>query len=349
MSAFKDRLLTWLEADPKLIEPEKFYNYTKHLLASEIPDISISRPTSRLKWGIPVPGDATQTIYVWLDALVNYLTVSGYPSQNNMWPIDCHVIGKDIIKFHAIYWPAFLMAASLELPQKYIVHSHWTVDDMKMSKSRGNVIDPFDMAEKYSHEAVRYYLLREGVPHMDGGFTELQLSRFANGELADTLGNLLSRCCAKRVNKHQEIPEMPDEAYFNEREVKVLKDLLNELPEECANHYSSANFNRGIEAIMRCLREANLIVNNEMPWKLAKDETKTDRLNACLSLVLETCRICAILLQPIVPNASKTVLDKLSVDETQRNWSNAEHQFIKKNKQSLSSSEAIVFKKIKAI
>lgn len=168
LSAFKKDLLQWLDSNPDVIQPKKFHTLNRLNIEQHLADISMSRPTNRLQWGIPVPGDSSQTIYVWLDALVNYLTVAGRSKSGSFWPIDCHVIGKDILKFHAIYWPAFLLAAGLDLPRKYICHSHWTVEGTKMSKSKGNVISPFEMKEKYGRESLRYYLLREGVPHMDG-------------------------------------------------------------------------------------------------------------------------------------------------------------------------------------
>lgn len=138
------------------------------MLKEDLPNISISRPASRMQWGIDVLDDPSQKIYVWLDALVNYLTVTGYPNLPRSWPVNVHVIGKDILKFHGIYWPAFLIAAGLEPPRQLLVHSHWTVDGQKMSKSKQNVIDPMERAKTYTIEGMRYFLLREGVQHSDG-------------------------------------------------------------------------------------------------------------------------------------------------------------------------------------
>jgi methionyl-tRNA synthetase len=138
------------------------------MLKDEMPDLSISRPNNRMTWGIPVQDDPSQKIYVWLDALTNYLTVAGYPNKLKVWPPNVQVIGKDILKFHGIYWPAFLIAAGIEPPQQLLVHSHWTVDDEKMSKSKQNVINPVQRAEIYTMEGIRYFLIREGVQHNDG-------------------------------------------------------------------------------------------------------------------------------------------------------------------------------------
>ncbi|KAJ8031056.1 Methionine--tRNA ligase, mitochondrial [Holothuria leucospilota] len=167
LSEFGDHLMKWLETNPKSVQPTKFHSMVKTWVRAGLKDLSVSRQKSRLEWGIPVPGDDSQTIYVWLDALVNYLTVCGYPDSLCGWP-GINIVGKDILKFHAIYWPAFLMAAGLEPPQAVVCHSHWTMDNFKMSKSRGNVVDPFDQLKKYSSDGLRYFLLREGVLHSDG-------------------------------------------------------------------------------------------------------------------------------------------------------------------------------------
>lgn len=148
--------------------PKKFQKILLDLLNEDLPDISISRPSARNPWGISVPGDESQNIYVWLDALTNYLTCSGYPGDQKIWPPTIQVLGKDILKFHGIYWPAFLIAAGLEPPNQLLVHSHWTVDGQKMSKSKGNVVSPLERSSIYSLEGIRYFLLREGVAHSDG-------------------------------------------------------------------------------------------------------------------------------------------------------------------------------------
>lgn len=148
--------------------PKKFNKILLDMLHEDLPDISVSRPSHRMTWGIDVPNDPSQKVYVWLDALTNYLTVAGYPGKLKVWPPNLHVIGKDILKFHGIYWPAFLIAANLEPPKQLFVHSHWTVDGQKMSKSKKNVIDPFERANIYTIEGIRYFLMREGVAHSDG-------------------------------------------------------------------------------------------------------------------------------------------------------------------------------------
>lgn len=167
LADYQEDVIYWANHENRVV-PNKFNKILLDMLYQEnLPDLSISRPKARMSWGIPVPGDDTQNVYVWLDALTNYLTVAQYPKLK-LWPPNVHVIGKDILKFHGIYWPAFLIAANLEPPEQLLVHSHWTVDGQKMSKSKNNVIDPFERSKIYSMEGIRYFLLREGVQHSDG-------------------------------------------------------------------------------------------------------------------------------------------------------------------------------------
>lgn len=168
LNEYQEDVIYWAKHSNRVV-PSKFNKILLDMLYQEnLPNISISRPSSRMTWGISVPGDSSQNIYVWLDALTNYLTVAGYPDELKIWPPNVQVIGKDILKFHGIYWPAFLIAAGIEPPHQLLVHSHWTVDNQKMSKSKGNVIDPMERASIYTMEGIRYFLLREGVQHSDG-------------------------------------------------------------------------------------------------------------------------------------------------------------------------------------
>jgi methionyl-tRNA synthetase len=168
LNEFQEDVLYWAKQENRVV-PKKFNKILLDMLSQEsLPNISISRPSARMQWGIPVPNDPSQNIYVWLDALTNYLTVAGYPERIKLWPPNLQVIGKDILKFHGIYWPAFLIAANMEPPNQLLVHSHWTIDGQKMSKSKKNVIDPMERALTYTMEGFRYFLLREGVQHSDG-------------------------------------------------------------------------------------------------------------------------------------------------------------------------------------
>nr|XP_026255122.1 methionine--tRNA ligase, mitochondrial isoform X3 [Urocitellus parryii] len=202
LSQFQEPLQRWLRSNPQAITPEPFYHGVLQWLEEELPDLSVSRRSSHLHWGIPVPGDDSQTIYVWLDALVNYLTIIGYPNAEfkSWWPATSHIIGKDILKFHAIYWPALLLGAGLSPPHRIYVHSHWTVCGQKMSKSLGNVVDPRTCLDRYTVDGFRYFLLRQGVPSWDCDYYDEKVVKLLDSELADALGGLLNRCTAKRIN-----------------------------------------------------------------------------------------------------------------------------------------------------
>lgn len=178
LNEYQEDVIYWAKQNNRVV-PEKFNKILLDMLYQEnLPNISISRPSARMSWGIPVPDDNSQNIYVWLDALTNYLTVAGYPDKLKIWPPNVQVIGKDILKFHGIYWPAFLIAADIEPPHQLLVHSHWTVDGQKMSKSKQNVIDPTERASIYTMEGIRYFLLREGVQHSDGSESCQKFSTF---------------------------------------------------------------------------------------------------------------------------------------------------------------------------
>jgi len=319
LEIFQSRILKWIQ-DEQPIQPVQFAIPVTNWLQS-CQQLSVSRPSSRLSWGIPVPGDSSQVIYVWLDALINYLTVGGCTTEKFVWPPTTQIIGKDILKFHAIFWPAFLLAAGLELPRKILCHSHWTVNNVKMSKSLGNVIDPFVLKNKYG-EGVRYFLLREGVPHSDGNFNEEKLFRLVNAELADTLGNLLNRCCSKALNPAQVWPRYCEDNFskLSSQNCHVLKKLLEQLPDTVATRFADCNFYRGLERIMDTLRLANLFVQEEKPWEIVKISPNEPSLLALLNLVMETLRVTGILLSPVVPRISCVLLDRLNVPNELRRW-----------------------------
>ena len=346
MSSFSDRVLTWLNNNPDVVQPQKWYDMVHKWVSHGLHDLSVSRPRQRLDWGIPVPGDDSHTMYVWMEALCNYLTVAGYGTSGFTWPPSCQVIGKDIIKFHAIYWPAFLMAADLLPPERILTHSHWTIDGLKMSKSKGNVVNPFNLLDVYGSEGVRYYLLREGVLHEDGNFSDMQMKRSINSELSDTLGNLLSRCSAPAVNVDQVVPACHGVESLASSSVQHLIRELGDLPHVCEKHFEAGYFNRGIEEVMRVLRMTNAFVTSEEVWTLVKRK-QPERLDACLTLALECVRVAAILLQPVVPRTSARALDKLSATTDQRSWDCAGRQFEKREAVRLSSDSAVLYKKLK--
>lgn len=246
--------------------------------------------------------------------MINYLTVSGYPQQQIHWPPTCQVIGKEILRFHAIYWPGLLMGLNVDLPEQLVVHGHWLKDDKKMSKSLGNVIDPLDLHTKFQSDGVRYCLLREDILSQDANFNEYKMTKYLNAELANTLGNLLNRVISSTINPSQTYPS-PVSAL-----PKELVDQTNQLQSRVRTAYNSFEFYHGIIAIMDVLRACNAYVQHEQPWILAKSSTNQDkqRLRNLIFVTLECLRIGGILLQPIVPQISKQLLDILNIPLTHR-------------------------------
>uniref|UniRef100_A0A1B6G566 Methionine--tRNA ligase, mitochondrial n=1 Tax=Cuerna arida TaxID=1464854 RepID=A0A1B6G566_9HEMI len=350
LSSFQSDLLHWLK-DERVVRPAKFHSellaWVKDGVALQ--DVSVSRPAHRVHWAVPVPGHTDQTVYVWLDALVSYLTAAGYPDNLHSWPPRCQTLGKDILKFHGVYWPAFLIAAGLEPPACLTVHSHWTVDDEKMSKSLGNVVAPAEAAQLFTAEGLRYFLLREGTLHSDANYNNEKVLRLLNAELADTLGNLLNRCCGKAVNPSQHFPAFIAQHFhqYCEHEARHLICLLEALPDEVEEHYSSFNYYRGVDVIVSALHEANRFFEAKQPWVLRRSAESTDHLNCVLHVTMETLRVCGIALQPIVPHMSQLLLDKLNIPRTERLWEHMRTLSVNDSTQ-LCSDNVVLYRRIVA-
>ncbi|XP_067375304.1 methionine--tRNA ligase, mitochondrial isoform X1 [Channa argus] len=328
LSLFRSQLLDWLRGHPKAVQPERFYQAVLQWLQEDLPDLSVSRQRSRLHWGIPVPGDAEQTIYVWLDALVNYLTVAGYPDKHEQWwNVAHHIVGKDILKFHAIYWPSFLLGAGLPLPKTIHVHSHWTVDAKKMSKSLGNVVDPLERSQIFTTDGMRYFLLRQGVPDSDCDYTDDKVSKLLNAELADSLGGLLNRCTAPALNPAQVYPSFCTLSFPSDAGGRAvvedyhMLDAVKSLPAVVKQHYESLHVYKALEAITACVRQTNGFVQRHTPWKLDRRDSKDQRwLDTIIHVSLECLRIYGTLLQPVVPEISSKLLSRLGVQPSERSW-----------------------------
>lgn len=323
LTSFKDQLKYWLKNE-NVIEPAI---YRKILIPwlEELQDLSISRPISRVPWAIPTPSDKSHTIYVWLDALVNYLTSVGYPNNSfkEFWPPTVQIIGKDILKFHGIYWPAFLMAAGLEPPKKLICHGHWAVKDKKMSKSKGNVISPFIAMNDFTQDGLRYFLLRQAILDTDANYNKSKVRKILNSELADTLGNLVNRCFGKTIN--------PDGIIYNSIEYKSILNselavknikILENLSEEARKCYEKSDLYHVVDHVMDMLRSANQVFAYYEPWNLSKskDLNSEKQVEAVISLILENLRVAALVLYPIIPQLSSNLLDFLQVSIKNRNW-----------------------------
>lgn len=328
LSSFRSRLLDWLVKNPGAIQPGRFQQDVLQWLQEDLPDLSVSRQRSRLQWGIPVPGDPEQTIYVWLDALVNYLTVVDYPESHEQWWLAAHhVIGKDILKFHAIYWPAFLLGAGLPLPRVIHVHSHWTVGGRKMSKSLGNVVDPLQHSQMFTNDGMRYFLLRQGVPDTDCDYSDDKVIKLLNAELADSLGGLLNRCTAPALNPAQVYPAFCHQAFPREQRGRAVAEdhrmvaAVRSLPTVVERHYESMQVYKALEAISACVRQTNGFLQRHTPWKLDRRDAKDRRwLDTILHVSLECLRIYGTLLQPVVPDISNRLLTRIGVKPHERSW-----------------------------
>ncbi|KAM4021351.1 methionine--tRNA ligase, mitochondrial isoform 2-T2 [Anomaloglossus baeobatrachus] len=320
LSHLRSELLSWLQTEP--IYPAPFLRIVQQWLEEDLPDLSVSRQRSRVSWGIPVPSDSSHTIYVWLDALINYLTVAGFPDQNlATWGPSTHLLGKDILRFHAVYWPAFLIAAGLPPPKKLLVHSHWTCNGVKMSKSLQNVVDPMECIRRYTRDGLRYFLLRHGAPERDCDFTHHIACKLLNSELADALGGLLNRCTAHTINPEQCWPHYQCTSVppSSQNDLNRLLGTVKELPGLVDQYMDRFQANKALEAIDSSVRCSNAFFQSQAPWKLYKggDDAKAWG-QSVLYLTLESLRLYATLLQPAVPGLAKTILDRLRVPNVSR-------------------------------
>ncbi|KAH0554754.1 hypothetical protein KQX54_012562 [Cotesia glomerata] len=342
LSSMQDDLKYWLK-NVKAVEPIKFHKILSSWIeeGSCLEDLSVSRPVSRAPWGIKVPNDNSHTIYVWLDALVSYLTSLGYPKNQEFakfWPPTVQIIGKDILKFHGVYWPAFSMAAGLDPPRTLLCHSHWTVDDEKMSKSKGNVVSPSEAAKLFTADGLRYFLLREAVPHSDANYSEDKIRKILNAELADTLGNLVSRCMGKALNPGKIIPE-PCERHaktLGSDEALKLVESLENLSSIAHNHYNDFNLHSVVDIVMQSLFFANKMIDHHKPWALAKQTDNSEaqeKLESVLALGLEAARLGSLILTPIIPRLTSHLLDFLNVPSNARMWDNTKYLNTGRNNQ----------------
>ena len=317
LSAWQGRLLAWYEAHPDSIAPRSRRNEVISFVKGGLKDLSISRTS--FSWGIPVPGDPKHVIYVWLDALINYITALGYPDTDGefgaFWPADLHMVGKDILRFHTVYWHAFLLAAGIEPPQRVFAHGWWTVEGQKMSKSLGNFIPPKDLVDKYGLDPVRYFMLRELPFGNDGDFSHRAVVGRLNGDLANDFGNLAQRVLSM-INRNcgAKLPEPGTRTEADDKLLMAGMDLLDRvrpLMEE-------QGFHLVLETIWRVVADANRYVDEQAPWALRR--TDPARMGTVLYVLAEVLRRLGILVQPFVPDAAADLLDQLAVPVTARQF-----------------------------
>jgi methionyl-tRNA synthetase len=321
LSKFQDKLLQFYEDNPNFIEPVSRRNEVISFVKGGLFDLSVSRTS--FQWGIKVPQDPDHVMYVWLDALTNYISALGYPNKSdlrkNFWPADLHIVGKDILRFHAIYWPAFLMAADIPLPKKILAHGWWTNEGQKISKSIGNVIDPIDLVEEFGLDQTRYFLMREVPFGQDGNFSKLSMKNRVNSELANNIGNLAQRTLAF-INKNADakIPDVDVNKMYQNPLLSGLEDKVAAYQE----FMLSQKFSHALEIVISIANDANLFIDEQAPWALRK--TDPSKMLEVLYILVEMLRYIGLLLLPFMPNSMEKLLDQLGV--THRSFKNVSLQ-----------------------
>lgn len=335
LSKWEDKLLEYYEKNPDFIWPKSRRNEVISFVKGGLNDLSISR--SSFKWGISVPGEDSHVIYVWLDALTNYISALGYPEKsddfNKFWPAAAHVVGKDILRFHAVYWPAFLMAAGIELPKSIISHGWWTNEGQKISKSVGNVIDPFGLVDEFGVDRVRYFLTREVNFGNDGNFSRENMFTRSNTELSNKIGNLLQRTASftyKNCNK--QIPNITNQDLDEIYKSEIFQELFSKI-EDNITQMNAFNINKVLDNIISITDQANVFIDKQAPWNLKKTDPK--KMEKILYTLLEIVRYIAIMMQPFTPSSAEKMLDQLNISKSERSFSSLNKNFALKSGQQI--------------
>lgn len=324
LSRWQEPLLEFYKQNESFILPRSRYNEVVRFVESGLRDLSISRTT--FSWGVPVPGDDAHVMYVWLDALTNYLTALGYPDESTeryqtFWPANLHMVGKDILRFHTVYWPAFLMSAGLPLPGRVFAHGWWTIEGEKMSKSLGNVVSPLHLVEKYGLDQTRYFLMREVPFGNDGNFSRAGLIDRINSDLANNLGNLAQRTlsmvqknCGGQVPDPKPAGDRPQDADI----LGLVQVTMPETPNAIMTQMERCQFNEVLANIISMASFANEYIDREAPWRQKKEAP--EQMAATLYHLCEAIRCISIMLQPFIPDSSGKLLDLLAVPEGERQF-----------------------------
>ena len=342
LSKWEKSLLDYYDNNPEFISPKSRRNEVISFVKSGLKDLSVSRKS--FSWGIPVPNNKEHVIYVWLDALTNYISALNYPNKNNkkyksFWPASIHLIGKDILRFHAVYWPAFLMAAKLHLPKKIYGHGWILSDEEKMSKSKGNILDPIEIINEYGLDPLRYYLIKEVSFGNDGNISKERLENCINSDLANNFGNLCQRVTSF-ANKNCD-GKIPKKIAFEKEDLKLLDQFKDNI-DIIRNNIDNQNINFYIDFIVNILFETNKYFNDQEPWNKKDDKI---RLNTIVYTTLEIVRKVSYMLYPIIPKSSLNALKIFSIKETEIEFSSLEnHNYLNGDKKI--NMIDILFKKI---
>ncbi len=316
MGQYQDRLIAHIKQHESFIRPESRCNEVLGFLQTQkLGDLSISRPKSRLSWGIELPFDSAYVTYVWFDALVNYISALEYltetPAMKRYWPASVHLVGKDILTTHAVYWSTMLMALELPLPQTIFAHGWWTVNGEKMSKSRGNVVDPYAIVDEFGADAFRYFLLREVPFCHDGDFSREALVGRINSELANDLGNLLSRTLTL-IEKFSD-GKIPQPHLPNLPEEQELKNIAVSLFDPIEDALNLIEFHRALIEIWKLVSRTNVFIEQMAPWKLAKKQKEKEKLDTVLYTAAEALRFTALYLKPFMPDTAENIFRQLGL------------------------------------
>ena len=323
LSQWQDSLLEFYDANPNFVGPKSRFNEVKSFVKGGLRDLSVSRAS--FSWGVPVPDDDAHVMYVWLDALTTYITATGWPEDGafgdaernqRFWPADLHMVGKDILRFHAVYWPAFLMAADLPLPKRVFAHGWWTNEGEKISKSLGNAIDPNELADSYGLDQTRYFLMREVPFGNDGDFSQQAMIHRMNGDLANDLGNLSQRVLSMIFkNCDGVMPALPATPTDDDQ---AMLDATDALLPAVRDAIEMQAFHEALRLIWHVVADANRYVDTTAPWILKKTDPK--RMAEVLAVLAECIRQVAILAQPVMPQATALMLDQLGVAADSRDF-----------------------------